>query len=104
VNFADGTVAISGQAPAITNINQFIDTLKFTTYTTGEQQPEDPKAFSEVVLNSFTRSEELTDYQIKFKFDPAIFDVTKTIELKVPNITTTRSAVERPTDLFQGGN
>jgi Tfp pilus assembly protein PilN len=100
VDFAGNTMTIDGAAAGLNSVNTFTDTLKFTTYNTGEGTPEKP-AFSSVVLKSFTRDDKTTTYQIQMSFDPLIFSSAYQVKLTVPQITTTRSEVDKPTGLFQ---
>jgi len=69
------------------------------------------RAFSEVVLAKFTLSDDNNNssgvsYEINFNFDNKIFENIesvegrKAVELVVPNIISTRSATERPGELF----
>ncbi|HEX5798151.1 MAG TPA: hypothetical protein VFX79_02245 [Candidatus Saccharimonadales bacterium] len=69
------------------------------------------RAFSEVVLAEFALSDEDDNasgvtYKIEFNFDAKIFENIepaegkKSVELVVPNIVSTRSATERPDELF----
>lgn len=69
------------------------------------------RAFSEVVLAEFSLSDEEDNtsgiaYKIQFNFDSKIFaninapEGQKAVELVVPNIISTRSATERPGELF----
>lgn len=99
IDYTTNTMEISGAADTLQTVNKFVDTLKFTTYTAGEDQK--GNAFSEVVLASFGRSEEEATYQITLKFDPIIFDNNAEVKLAVPNIITTRSSTERPEAVFQ---
>lgn len=97
LNITAGTINFSGSADSFRTINQFVDTLKFTKYTLGESK-EEANAFSEVVLTSFGKDEKGASYEIDLKFDPLIFASQSSVHLVVPNIITTRSAVERPDD------
>jgi Tfp pilus assembly protein PilN len=97
------TLTISGNANALSTVNKYVDTLKFTTYTTNDQ-PEAKTAFSNVVLTSFGAGEKTVTYQISAVFDPTIFDGTKQVTLVVPKIISTRSETEKPGDLFQQTN
>lgn len=100
-DFVSGTMSISGSANALSTVNQFVDTLKFTTYTT-DKNPEPQKAFSDVVLSSFGVSNTgVASYQIDLKFDETIFDNTLKVQLAVPKIISTRSETEKPADLFK---
>lgn len=106
VDFDQSTLSFQGGADAISTINKFVDTLKFTQYrdTQASTDPaNDVQAFSDVVLSSFGRDEQGATYQIQVKFDSAIFDSSKRVELIVPNIITTRSETEKPKALFQPG-
>ncbi len=113
VDFAANTLTVSGKSDSIANINKFVDTLKFTTYQTGDSK-EAPKAFTSVVLDAFAKDTTSTTYTIKTTFDPVIFSTilpesggsqiainqTDAITLNVPDIITTRSETEKP-GIFQ---
>lgn len=100
VDFSAGTMAINGTATTIEVVNQFADILKFTDYKEGETSE---KAFSEVVLPNFgvSSGDGRIAYSLQFKFNPVIFDNTKSVQLAVPTIVSTRSVTEKPTDLFE---
>lgn len=100
VDFEDNTMQISGTADSLATVNKFVDTLKFTKFQEGEDG-EEQQAFSEVVLASFSVTSQEATFEISFKFDPTIYDNTKSIELVVPNIVSTRSQTEKPSDLFK---
>ena len=103
LDYVNGTLIFTGEADNIEEINTFVDTLKFTTYRNGSE--EEKKAFPEVVLNSFSKSEDSSTYQVTAKFDPVIFDTTQNIDFIVPSTVTTRSETEKPAALFEeGGN
>jgi hypothetical protein len=81
--------------------------MKFTNFTVDDQTN---SAFNSVVLASFGRSDSgdadggqkrPATYQIKLIFDSAIFDNSKDVSLQVPNTITTRSATEKPDEIFQ---
>lgn len=107
-NFTDNTVLISGSADSLGTVNTFTDTLKFTSYSVSGGSNDGSKgshAFSKVVLSSFGKTSTTTTYTITASFDPVIFSEDGTVALTVPQITTTRSAIAQPTDLFkQTGN
>ena len=48
-----------------------------------------------------TNPAQAASYTITLSFDPTIFDITKTVTLSVPSITTTRSELNQPGDLFE---
>lgn len=103
VDFVGGQMTLSGNASNLDTINTFTDGLKFTKYTVdGSKDKKD--AFSEVVLTTFSRAASAATYTITLKFDPIIFDNTQKVSLIVPNMVTTRSIIEQPTELFGGGN
>jgi hypothetical protein len=100
VDFDSGTITINGNADAISTVDKYVDTLKFTDYTVGGGSDK-KKAFSDVVLTSFAKNDKGVTYQIDFKFDPTIFSSANDVTLAVPNIISTRSNTEKPTDLFE---
>lgn len=105
IEFGTSTISIAGNADAISTVNKFVDTLKFTDYKV-EGEEGTTKAFSNVVLSSFGLNQEEKDpnkranYSITFTFDPKIFNSTKNIKLVVPDIISTRSETEKPNALF----
>jgi hypothetical protein len=103
LDYDTSTLTISGTADALSTVNKFVDTLKFSTYTvkTGDSESKDNKPFKSVVLSSFGRTEDQSTYELTITFDPAIFDVSQDVTLVVPKITTTRSETEKPTELFK---
>jgi hypothetical protein len=107
VDFSTSTISLTGGADSISSINKFVDTLKFATYvdsnvsSSGSEQTTTTKPFSEVVLSTFNRTDKGASYTINLKFDPAIFNSSKKIEITVPSITSTRSETEKPTELFK---
>lgn len=100
VDFTTNTIAITGTADSIKSINTFVDTLKFTDYVTSDSQKD--KAFTSVVLTSFSKGDEETSYAINTNFAPIIFASASDVNLEVPpGKITTRSETEKPTDLFK---
>lgn len=103
VDFNQNTLSLTGNAPSLDVVNAFVDGLKFTTYTTtADSSPQ--KAFSDVVLAQFTRDATSASYTVTLTFNHDIFDVANSVTLSVPNQITTRSVIEQPNSLFQGGN
>ena len=106
VDFTLDTESITGTADALSSVNQYIDTLKFTTYTI-EGSTTSARAFSSVVLSTFGLSNQSqtnghpANYTITLSYDKNIFDITQQVKLSVPNVTTTRLGVAQPIDLFQ---
>jgi Tfp pilus assembly protein PilN len=101
LDFAQNTVSISGSADSLATVNTYVDTLKFTKYTTNDDESKKGDAFSEVVLSAFGKNTAATTFTVTAKFDPAIFSSEQEVTLTVPQITSTRSATEQPTDLFK---
>jgi hypothetical protein len=100
VDFQQSAISLSGSAKDLATINKFVDTLKFTKYSTasGAQNKE---AFTKVVLTNFGTDNNKSTYTVTFAFDPVIFQQTEEVKLEVPDIISTRSKVERPAALFQ---
>lgn len=103
IDFKASTITIAGSGSNLETINKFADILKFTDYKEGDTQE---KAFSDVVLSSFgvvndNKKGGRATYSLEAKYNPAIFDGTKSVELIVPNIISTRSVTEKPSDLFE---
>lgn len=105
VDFVTPTISITGQAPSLEEVNKYVDTLKFTTVGNddeGTEVAEGAKAFSQVVLASYSLDSAGAGFTITLAYDPMIFSSSETnLVLTVPQITTTRSETERPADLFK---
>ena len=101
LDFDQNTISISGSADSLATVNTYVDTLKFTTYTTNGDNQQKGNAFSSVVLSTFARTATDTTYTITASFDPLIFSEEQSATLTVPKITSTRSATEQPNDLFK---
>ena len=95
-DFSTNTMVINGGAPGLSTVNTFVDTLKFTTYTS-DKSSEETKPFTGVVLTSFGRTKAEATYSISLSFDKTIFDTPSQVKLNVPNTVTTRSVTEQPT-------
>lgn len=96
LDFQTSSMSLTGTAKDLVAVNRFVDTLKFTKYTT-DQSTDEKVAFTEVVLTGFTRSDKDAKYSISLKFDPALFSSEyKTVTLVVPKITSTRADVNSP--------
>jgi hypothetical protein len=106
IDFAVKTATITGAANTLSDVNKYIDTLKFTTFSSDTIKGS--KAFSDVVLSSFGlnsagggQSGKAASYSISLTYGTDIFDIAQKVKLKVPSLTTTRSALGQPSDLFQ---
>lgn len=105
IDFAQKTVTITGAADDLSSVNKYVDTLKYTTYTT-DQSSSNTKAFSDVVLTSFgiaatKDGSRPATYTVTLAYDENIFDTTQKTLLVVPSLTTTRASVDNPQDLFK---
>lgn len=101
IKYADNSLAINGTANTLELVNKFVDTLKFTDYTSDQSDTKLP-AFSSVVLASFSKAEQAYNYSVTMFFDPVIFSGDyKSISLEVPNKISTRSQTEQPDLIFQ---
>lgn len=103
-DYTQSTLTITGTTDALSTVNTYVDTLKFTRYELKGDTSQTP-AFSNVVLSSFSRDSTQATYTITLTFDPAIFNITNDVTLTVPNIISTRSEISQP--LFKaetGGN
>jgi len=84
VDFGANTMIIDGSAPTLESVNTFTDDLKATTYATDTDKTGATKAFSSIVLASFSRDNTKASFNITLNFDPAIFDSGNTVTLTVP--------------------
>lgn len=116
VDFDESTMDIKGNADALSTINQFADAIKFTQFQAPGQTPENGNAFSNVVLKSFNVNSSSIgqngkiSYELQFNFQPIIFaniknlpsgnTEDKAVSLKIPNLITTRSEIEKPGSLY----
>jgi Tfp pilus assembly protein PilN len=91
-DFSQSTIEFEGKSTDFKPVNQFVDSLKFTTYSVEGAEGE-TLAFKEVFYSDFGRDDKAATYTIKMTFDPLIFDQTKQVTLKVPEGVTTRSQI-----------
>lgn len=104
LNVLDNTISVGGTAPNLEAVNTFVDTLKFTLLVSPDQEEsaDDVYAFSNVVLVGFDTSASTTEYTISMNYNPQLFSMSNgEVKLKVPKLTTTRSELEQPTELFK---
>lgn len=107
IDFKQDTATITGTSDSLADVNQYVDTLKYTKYVTKDNK-KGQLAFGNVVLSNFNlntdsqNAGQAANYDIDLSFDPTIFNITKqNVMLSVPNTTTTRLNTQQPTDLFQ---
>ncbi|MDQ3093599.1 MAG: hypothetical protein M3Q70_00270 [bacterium] len=93
------TLSGSTDTSTLETVNRFVDTLKFATYTTANSQ-ESKKIFSSVAT-TLSRTNDKSSFQIVAIYDPAILDAKETVTIAIPQIISTRSETEKPTQLFQ---
>jgi hypothetical protein len=105
INFTENKMEIEGNADALSTVNKFIDTMKYTEYAVNNQENKKGKAFTSVVLDSFEIEDQRNvtiknggpiAYKIVVNYDPEIFKNIKDVNegqlpvtLVVPNITST---------------
>lgn len=107
-DFNEKTITITGNTKALSDVNTYIDTLKFTKYKTNARTGPDAYAFSNVVMSNFAigtsgggaNKDKPATYTITLTYQPDIFDNTQEITLIVPKTTTTRSNSDSPNELF----
>lgn len=106
IDFTTNIMTVSGSAKDLLRVNTFIDTLKFTSFVSEEQNK---PAFSNVLLSGFSPGDLVTTKDTKAKaatfqstltFDPLIFDNQNDTKLLVPSAVTTRSQLSNPSALF----
>jgi len=100
VDFTQNNVSITGSAPSLDVVDTYTDTLKFTTFSVSGSSSQSA-AFSSVVLSSFSRDTAGANFTITANFNPTIFNSADNVNLTVPDIISTRSAIDQPTDLFK---
>jgi Tfp pilus assembly protein PilN len=95
-----GTAESPNAANKLASVNQFVDTLKFTNFSTNAGG--DPtRAFSSVVLTSFGRADKGASYTINVVFDDLLFSNVQEVTLQVPTRITTRSTAGSAGALFE---
>jgi Tfp pilus assembly protein PilN len=105
LNYSTNNILISGAADSSATVAQLVDTLKFATYTLNGQGS--TPAFSAVAVTSIalntsaTSGSSKTTYALSFNFDPKLFNPSDNTQLVVPSLTTNRSILNQPADLFK---
>ncbi len=80
IDFEAGTIAFGGVAPTLDDVKNYADALKGSTYKLDGNES-NSRAFTDVVLGSFTRDGTKATYTITAKYNPDLFDTTKQVEL-----------------------
>jgi hypothetical protein len=107
INNTDLTWSVEGKAESFELINKYVDTLKFTEIAQTDPEAEKIYAFKEVVLSDFAKNtnEPGYTYTITLKFNDQLFSsASPDIKLLVPNVTTTRSQTQLPSDAIFAPN
>ena len=100
IDFNTSTITMQGKSTSLENVNKYVDTLKFTNFTT-DVDTDKTEAFSDVVLSAFSRDATSASFTVKFSFSTELFNSAKTISLDVPKTVTTRSETQLPgSDVF----
>lgn len=103
INFDQHAITVNGTASSLQAVNEFANTLKFTTYKLGVENSNKP-AFTSVVLANFGRDVSGASYSLQLSFTPVLFDSSQKVTLNVPqNYITTRSFTELPNTTLFGG-
>jgi outer membrane murein-binding lipoprotein Lpp len=98
INLTENTATITGTSDSLISNNVFVDTLKFTKYQLPGSE-EQPQAFSDVVLSTFSVNDKGANFVISLKYDPALFSANSdNIQLILKQEVTTR--LNQPNVLF----
>jgi hypothetical protein len=105
VDFATNSAILTGTADSLNTVNQYVDTLKITSYNIQGSSASSP-AFSNVVLSSFGITQAQTNGQnasftINLDFSPDLFKSTENIKLNIPNIAVTHFQQSDTGSLFK---
>jgi hypothetical protein len=105
IDFVEHTMSITGTSASLAFVNQYVDTLKNTSYIAdgGDSQP----AFSDVVMSNYSLNTDTqsigagqaANYTIDLAYDENIFDLTQKVKLSVPKATARQ--LQQAGDLFQ---
>jgi Tfp pilus assembly protein PilN len=102
IDFTQDTMTITGDAPSLDVVNNFVDNLKYSAYTIGNEAGSH-NAFSSVILASFGRSSTSASYSITLNFDPTLFNNADTVSLSVGGNPPPTTA-QQPSIIFVKGN
>jgi hypothetical protein len=106
VDFNLHTLTLTGTADSLATVNQYVDTLKLTTYGTNGTAGSLP-AFTNVVLSSFGVSSQsqnpsqAANFTISLNFTPVIFQSGLTITLGIPSTVVTHYEQSDESSLFK---
>jgi len=97
IDTAASTTALGGTADSLDSVKVYANALKAATYTVNGGTPQ--KAFSEVVLTSFSRDIDGASFTITAKYDPALFTLNSDVKMQVKVV-----ADDAQSSLFGGSN
>lgn len=96
LNFETMTIELIGSAQSTPQVNKLANTVKNAIYFVGNDKENELLPFSGVVLNTIANDEDRVNFNMQFLFEPAIFNNHEKIELRIPEIDSTNSEVNRP--------
>ena len=99
-DYSQHTMTLSGTADSLDTVTNFTEGLKFATYATAKAPKSSSKAFSNVVLSSYTRDSKSASFTINLQFQQALFSEAANVTLTVPAINA-RGNSSQATDLFK---
>jgi len=82
VDFTTKKITANGKTGSLDQVNAYVDTLKYMQYVT-EEDKTPKKAFSDVVLASFSRGDDGANFSVTFSYDESLFNLKKTITLSI---------------------
>jgi cytoskeletal protein RodZ len=107
-DYTSSSMTITGSAQSLQSVNQFVDILKNTTYSSSEYTGQ-PPAFNSVVLSSFGLSSgsnasknNQVSYTVSFNFDPKIFNIAQNVILTVPSQIVSYFSTNQNSAIFNG--
>ena len=95
LDFATSSITLGGTASSLDDVKNYADALKAATYVVADGPSQ--KAFSDVVLTSFSKNDKDTTFTITSKFASDLFDITKDVKLST-------SSAGANNSVFQGGH
>lgn len=80
-DYTSSTITLGGTAESLDSVKVYANALKAAGYSVDGGSV--VRAFSDVVLTSFSRNDKGASFIISAKFDPALFDVKQNVTLQV---------------------
>jgi Tfp pilus assembly protein PilN len=96
LDLTKNALTLSGTAPTQKDVNTFVDSLKYATFTVGESKPQ--PAFKSVVESGFSITSSGVGYTISMEFEPTLFANTKNDQGKpvTPKLSVDESSFNSP--------